>query len=263
VLVFDQERAPNSGGWKDRWQSSHDLDVNELSLDGRNSECTLTYRHFLLESGKCEPLRDEYAYNGGLHADSECVHDFLIDTEIETSAGRGSLALRLCDGHDWVEVLLPVGASKAVEAFAWPVGVPQQTRKLADTDKRQSLRAQQRYRVELAFVDRRLSLAVDGQVWLSTDLPEAKKRKGVERPFQAQADGVQVNLRQFRLYRDVHYGQQGTNAVRGKSVRLGVNQYFMLGDNSPNSEDSRFWPDDGRVEKAALVGPLTRVPGSR
>ena len=283
VLVFDQENAPKAGGWKDRWEQcatgdtpafrgagskpAHEAgqvgNLPRLTIDGRTSPCALTYRHFLLGSGKCEPIRDEYSYNGGLHADSECVHDFLIETEIEVSAGRGSLALRLCDGHDWVEVVLPVGASRAVEAFAWPIDAPEQMRKLAEAEKLASLRAKQPYRIELAFVDRRVNLAVDGRVWLSADLPAAKKRPGVERPFQVQADGVQANLRHFRLYRDVHYGQQGSNAVRGKSVHLGIDQYFMLGDNSPNSEDSRFWPDAGRVEAACLVGPVIHVHGSK
>jgi signal peptidase I len=104
---------------------------------------------------------------------------------------------------------------------------------------------------------------VDGQVWLSADLPAAAKRQGVERPFQAQADGVQATLGHFRLYRDVHYGQQGNNAVRGKSVRLDADQYFMLGDNSSNSEDSRYWPDDGRVDRGSLIGPMIYVHGKR
>jgi signal peptidase I len=283
VLVFDQENAPKAGGWKDRWEQStaagtptlrgadskraHEAgqvgNLPQLTIDGRLLPCALTYRHFLLGSGKCEPMRDEYGYNGGLHADSECVHDFLIETEIESSAGRGSLALRLCDGHDWVEVVLPVGATRAVEAFAWPIDAPAQTCKLAEAEKPALLRAKQPYRIELAFVDRRVSVAVDGRVWLSADLPAAKKRRGVERPFQVQADGVHANLRHFRLYRDVHYTQQGTNAVRGKSVHLGMDQYFMLGDNSTNSEDSRFWPDGGRVDAACLIGPVIHVHGSR
>ena len=111
--------------------------------------------------------------------------------------------------------------------------------------------------------DGQSGLAVDGEVWLSHDLPEAKKRAGVERPFQAQADGVQATLRRFRLYRDVHYTQQGTNAVRGKAVRLGADQYFMLGDNSPSSEDSRFWPDAGRVDADCLIGPMISVRTKR
>jgi signal peptidase I len=270
VLVFDQKRAPKESGWRDRWETdtpfSPSLTQGEkgaISLDGRLSPCMLTYRHFLLDTGKCEPMRDEYAYNGGLDADSECVHDFLIEAEIEASAGRGSLALRLCDGRDWVEVVLPVGVNGPIEAFAWPIDAPEQVRKLADTEKSVALRAKQRCRVELAFVDRRLTLALNGQVCLSADLRAAKKRQGVARPFQARADGVEITLHGFRLYRDVHYGQQGNNAVRGKSVRLGVDQYFLLGDNSPNSEDSRFWPDGGGVSAACLVGPVMRVRGSR
>ena len=259
VLVFDQNNAPQQG-WKDRWE----LDQPSAQATGTTLALrsgTLTYRHYLLDTGKCEPIRDEYAYNGGLHADSECVHDFLIETEIEASAARGSLALRLCDGHDWVEVLLPVGERRAIEAFAWPTDTKEQMRQLAATAKPGSLQSKRRYRIEMAFVDRRLSLAVDGQVWLSADLPAAKKRGEVVRPFQAEADGVAVNLHRFRLYRDVHYTQQGSNAVRGKSVRLGVNQYFMLGDNSPNSEDSRFWPDDGRIDAACLIGPIWGAKG--
>jgi Signal peptidase, peptidase S26 len=107
-----------------------------------------------------------------------------------------------------------------------------------------------------------LSLAVDGKLQLSADLPAVKERAGVERPFQAQADGVRVSLRTLRLYRDIHYGQQGTNGVHGRSVRLGVDQYFLLGDNSPNSEDSRFWPEQGRVDAASLIGPALIVHGS-
>jgi signal peptidase I len=263
VPIFDQATAPKEVGWKDRWESKPQSSLAQqdgvLSLDGRLSPAMLTYRNFLLNADKCEPIRDEYAYNGGVRADSECVHDFLIETDIEASPGRGSLSLRLCDGRDWVEVVVPIGMSGPVEAFAWPLGMPEKTRKLADTNDHLSLRAGQRYQVELVFVDRRVSLAVDGRTWLSADLPTVKKRAGVQRPFQVRADGVHVSLQRFRLYRDVHYGQQGINAVGGKSVRLAADQYFMLGDNSSNSEDSRFWPDEGRIGASALIGPLLRV----
>ena len=50
-----------------------------MSLDGLESPHTLTYRNFSLDTGKCTAIRDEYAYNAGLHADSECVHDLVPD----------------------------------------------------------------------------------------------------------------------------------------------------------------------------------------
>ena len=210
-------------------------------------------------SDKCEPIRDEYAYNAGVHADSECVHDFSIETEITAAPGLGTLSLRLCDGHEWVEVLLPIGQTATLEAFAWPTSQPEATRKLAEAKQRLGLVPGRRYRVEMAFVDRRLSLALDGRLLLQTDLPEVENRAGVVRPFQVKTEGVDVRFHDFRLYRDVHYGQQGKNAVRGKSVRLGVDQYFLLGDNSPCSQDSRSWPGDGAVDGSSLIGPVSLV----
>jgi signal peptidase I len=238
VLIFDQDKMPAMTAAKNRWEFDppRTLDKNgAIHLDGTVTPASLAYQNLSLETGKCEPLRDEYAYNAGVHADSECVHDFLIETEIEPTKGAGSLALRLCDGHDWVEVHLPIA-------------IPDSTNRI--------LRVGQRYRVEMAFVDRRMSVTIDHQLWHEIDLPEAKQRNGVTRPFLIQADGVRATLHSFRLYRDVHYGQQGKQAVRGKMVRLGVDQYFVLGDNSPHSEDSRHWPNEGRVSFADLIGPL-------
>ena len=44
-----------------------------------------------------------------------------------------------------------------------------------------------------------------------------------------------------------------------QSFFLRRDEYFVLGDNSPNSEDSRFWPDRGVVRRQSLLGkPSTK-----
>ena len=212
----------------------------------------------LADDGKCDPIRDEYAYNAGVHADSELVHDFHLELDVEARPGVGTLTLRLCDGQDWVAMLIPMGTGGRIDMTTWPMSQPGEVRSLG-TANGPSLVAGRRHRVELAFVDRRVSLAVDGQVLLEHDLPETATRQGVARPFEVVTSGAAVTIHDVRLYRDVHYGQQGKNGVRGKSVRLGVDQYFFLGDNSPHSHDSRFWPDDGIVPRACLIGPAMRV----
>lgn len=259
--VFEHDFAPSNDGWRERWAGSdHAWDVpGAILVDGLRTVQTLTYLHYCRESGKCEPIRDEYAYNVGTRADAACVHDFSIDMEVRVTGKAGVLALRLTDGHDWVEALLPVGSTRPAEALSAPIDGAESVRKIAASREPRRLTADRPYRVELAFVDRRMTLAVDGEPWLCADLPAALGRTEVVRPFQVRAEGIQAELRHFRLFRDVHYTQHGNNAVGGKSVRLSANQYFMLGDNSPYSEDSRFWPDDGRIDRSALVGSVLYV----
>jgi signal peptidase I len=125
VPVFEQRCRP-AEGWGERWEHEPDSSTNdgpELLLDGRRGRQKLTFRSGLPFDGKCPPLKDEYAYNGGLLPNSAPVHDFLIEADVEAIAGQGTLALRLCDGQDWVELTLPVGRRMAVETRAWPTNV--------------------------------------------------------------------------------------------------------------------------------------------
>ena len=78
------------------------------------------------------------------------------------------------------------------------------------------------------------------------------------------AQNAQASVSHVRLWRDVHYTQAGSNGVGGAVVRLGPDQYFVLGDNSPRSEDSRFWPDGGAVPASSLLGtPLPPLRPAR
>ena len=44
-------------------------------------------------------------------------------------------------------------------------------------------------------------------------------------------------------------------------MRLAADEYYVLGDNSPVSEDSRTWPDGGAIDAKLLVGkPLVAIP---
>ena len=127
-----------------------------------------------------------------------------------------------------------------------------------------SLGPGKRYHIEMAFVDRRLTLAIDGvQPFTPVDLPVCGVRPALVRPVALAVRGVKAVVSNVRLFRDVHYTQAGTNGVGGAVVRLGPDQYFVLGDNSPRSEDSRYWPNGGAVPTTNLVGTPALYFGPR
>ena len=75
-------------------------------------------------------------------------------------------------------------------------------------------------------------------------------------------------MKDLKVLRDVYYtaeldgSMQPPHAVEAP-YRLGPDEYFVLGDNSPVSNDSRFWDHGPIVPASALVGRpfLVHVPG--
>ena len=236
-------------------------------LDGRNGRQALTYRHYFLNEHKCLPILDELAYNAGTQHGAQAVHDFMVDAEVDIVAGTGILTVALDDGGLEVEAALPVGVADEIKVVArQQEGTEQQCPRGA---ARVQLLAGKHYHIEMALVDRRLTLRIDGlDAFAPLDFPAAGQRDPVMRPLRLGADGVLAHWRHVRLYRDVHYTQAGQNAVHGTPLSLGADETFVLGDNSPNSEDSRFWSNrvpcrlpTWWVEQCSSTCPAGRLTG--
>jgi len=91
--------------------------------------------------------------------------------------------------------------------------------------------------------------------------------KPTARPLGIGSKGLGVVLRDLRVYRDVYYthpaGPQRRWALE-EPCRLGEDEYFVLGDNSPISEDSRSWPQGPAVDAKSLIGkPLVVLHPAR
>ncbi|MCI0463594.1 MAG: S26 family signal peptidase [Gemmataceae bacterium] len=278
VLVFDSAYSPGPGGWRQRWETltpgpAAQLDGTALRLDGTASatQYQLTaYRHFQLDSRQSEPITDEYSYNGGERGVPSPVHDFLAEFRLEVSGSQGWVLLGVTDGQDHLVAEIPIHnpgteptEARLSGASSWPPSPNPAVvgQRVHSTARDVHLTPNQNHRVELAFADRRLTLRVDGkQVFTPLDLPQTRGRPGVVRPVVLGVRGTQATVRNFRLFRDIHYTNDGSKGT-GKAVHLGEDQYFVLGDNSRNSRDSRVW---GTIPGHNLIGkPFIILPPGR
>jgi signal peptidase I len=182
------------------------------------------------------------------------ANDFSItcDVEVQASFGEASFACRLLDGADAVHTEITVGPKQNGLAIVNHDG----TGPLA-TVRGVSLEPGRTHRIEFSFVDRRVILAIDGKaVGQPADLPAVVTRSEVRRPLQFGARGCRLVVRNLKVYRDVYYtqfGEHGTQPPHGTPTTLGPDEYFMMGDNSGNSQDSRKWPTPG-VPEVEFIG---------
>lgn len=246
VPIHDAARLPPEG-WAARWQADPKDHVDRTPWVDRSElvfpvEGAKAFR-WLAFSAR-ESLRDGWAYNASTTAQGHPVHDFVVSCEVSVQRGTGEIAFALSDGADEVIAVLPVGDGGKARLAAGALS--RETRNVR-------VKCGERFRLELAFVDRRAALAVDGtEVFAPFDLPALPERPAVVRPLKIGAWGVAATVSHLRLGRDVHYVTAGANGTVNE-CSLGLDEYFVLGDNNAHSEDSRFWLTPG-VPATALVG---------
>ena len=65
------------------------------------------------------------------------------------------------------------------------------------------------------------------------------------------------------IFNKVYYYNRGDYALEGKKITVPKNNYFVLGDNSASSKDSRYWgfvPSHSILGKALIIyWPLIRI----
>ncbi|MFN0198451.1 MAG: signal peptidase I, partial [Planctomycetaceae bacterium] len=163
-----------------------------------------------------------------------------------------------------------------------------------------SLQGAGTYEIAFANVDQRLTLWIDGAVipLEGNGTYDSPAYPGPQRadlsPAGVAAAGASLTVSDFKIYRDIYYRAErlpedgfGRDQEYSRSTHnlrellhdpeewgreydahhqivnfapLGEEEYFMLGDNSPRSQDSRLWPNSRHAERrhavprSALVG---------
>jgi signal peptidase I len=124
------------------------------------------------------------------------------------------------------------------------------------------------HHVRFANFDRRLTLWMDGQLPFADGVDYEAPRQTEPAPEQDVSPiriggrSASVRVSHLRIWRDTYYTAGSFNQETPRFFHVHPGHYFCLGDNSPESSDSRFW---GLVPAENVMGRATMIywPWSR
>ncbi len=204
------------------------------------------------------PVTDFCGYDQGRPRREEDVHavaDLMLSLRVAKASGPGSLVLWASDGEKKFRVEINP------EDRRWRV--LEDGRPMAGAAGKLPNMAEG-WQIELSLFDQQFLLALGGETVVARPYGRPDREPAPPaQPLAIGADRLAVTLEEVRVYRDVYYtepiwARQGAGG--NAAARLGPEEYFVLGDNSPISEDSRTWPPPAAVSAKWLIGkPLAII----
>jgi signal peptidase I len=247
---------PRAGSWR--------LDGMPLEFTPRGAARAQLVYHHLLTDGTRIPIRDFYAYDNpradaGRTDNRHKVTDLQLLAELELQApGTVELLLRAC--ADTFRFVLPA-AGTGREARILHNG------RIIATGRVDPVPVGRRVRLEAANVDHKLVLKVNGRRVIDPKTAEAADEQGdviyeptgkrsgwIERhagefpnDIRLGLAGTAATVHRLRINRDIYYTSTKADrlpmlwGIEGSPYTLAADEFFVLGDNSPRSLDSRMW----------------------
>ncbi|MCA9029826.1 MAG: signal peptidase I [Planctomycetaceae bacterium] len=223
-----------------------DDDIRRLVAESSDSSWRAAIEEFAAES-HFGPIHDEYGYNEDGSRQGNLVHDLMLEIQLIPVDHQGRFEIQLDDGADGFQFVLDFDEN-TFELLANGDPVPVRSGPLPPTIREKS------FRVEMSTFDRQLLVAVGGELVFEplTYTKSKQPRQPLRSPVALRASGGSFGVDHLELYRDVYYTEKG-DGEHGPGATLSPDEFYVLGDNSPISADSRVWKQPA-VNRSQLIG---------
>lgn len=228
----------------------------QTATGGAKTSARLSYRH-RDDRGDLAPVRDQTPYNPPRPVWLEnAVTDMLLEATIDFApegprAGATSqltVAYQVREDFPVEWRLRPDFTARSLSLEVWGNGEKLAATTLPMTD---SLSAAKPILLAVGMLDGALVTEINGREPLgviAVPAPPWEHKPTTTSPFALEGENVQ--LTDVSITRDIFYlAQRGSN----EPVQLSDEGYYMLGDNSTVSQDSRAWADP-EVPRRLLIG---------